>query len=338
MKNEFWAFAGLMLLITYIVVTGNIPFFGSVGAGVDDGDGAIEVEVTQPDKACGSTTMTVDFRKKYAASTDMTSQNATVYINGDEKGVISEGSTFTAQGGDMLTVYYALDAPTTTTYYAEKVSGEIPCTGQTAAFMTSAILSGDHEVYEADTGLSVTIMNTDSTQNAGSAGSTSGSNQSISTGQTKKIDIELSPTYEDGYGVADGSTLACQFNDTVWDQSEFVASLGGSVLGEAKYVPSSTRFPVVSTDFTTKYWAFPAIDGKTTTELDILLSVKADDTNQPVGEGADSHVMGANINCTLFDTDYYVTDDGEVKIDIEDRDDNSNIGSSTDFAFSIWFE
>lgn len=305
--------------------------------GPDGGPAVTEIKVTA-DKACGSTTMTMDFKKKYSASTDLTAQNGTVFINGEEKGIFDEAGTFTAQGGDVLNVYYAID-PAQTTYYASHATGMIPCTGQTAAFATSAdfmkagenagtLQSPPHAVYQTDATMTATIINPDNTLN-----SETGSNVTMSAGQTRKIKVTIYPTFEDGYGVAGGNTLACQFNDTVYDQAEASVSLDGKVLtSPATYVPSNTRFPMLETSNTALTWDVPAVDGAVSGDLNFVISIKADNDNAPT-QGATTG--GPDWNCTLFDTDLYQTDAGEVKVDVEDRDDNSNIGTTSDFAFNI---
>lgn len=333
-----------ILIIIVALIAYQSGAFSTFGVGADGGVAPTQKVEVITDKACGSTTMTMDFSKKYSQSTSMTAQNGTVYINGMEKGVTSEGSTFTAQGGNGLNIYYALD-PAQTTYYASHASGKIPCTGQTAAFLTSqaeydgkpfmqkgslagALQDPPHEVYATDTALSVTILNADNVLNTFGGGST---DQAITTGQTRNLKVDLFATFEKGYGVADGNTLACQFNDTAWDQSQCEVSLNGKILPNAKYVPSTTRFPLTDTSRTTKMWALPAIDGAKTSELNLRFNVKADDTNQP------SNGNGADWNCTVFDTDLYQTDSGNVAVDVEDRDDNSNIGTTSDFAFALGF-
>ena len=340
--------AGLFLIV--LAGTGRIPipFLGATtGPDGTPVSPVTEVKVTG-EKACGSTTMTMDFEEKYAQSTGMTAQNGTIYItsNGEvsEKGTFSEGGTFTAQGGDVLDVYYALD-PAQTTYYASHATGKIPCTGQTAAFSTSSILEKGnlagtlqdpaHKVFRADTGLTVTIINDDNTQNIGS--STTGKNQSVGAGETVNLEVRLKPTFERGYGVAKGSTLACQFNDSAWDQSKSEVSLDGNVLPVAEFTPTSSRFPLVHTDFTSKYWQVPPIDGKLKSRLDFIFNVKGDDTNQPTNGGRMGNAVdGANWNCSLLDTDLYKNDDGLIKADVEDRDDNSEVGV-TNFAFHMGF-
>jgi len=338
-NNKLGEMLGLLAIILVAVafVPGtNVPvlsnLFGTAGQVGDDGVPVTNVVVTQADKACGSTTMTIHGVKKYAESTSVTAENATVYINGNRKGTFSQGGTFTAQGGDLLNVYYNLDKAGAT-YYASHQSGNIPCTGQTAAFITSNILGNGgmagplqdpaYKFYQQDAGPSTTIINEDNTLNV------LGTPQSVTAGQTRTVEVNLFPTFEDGYGVAGGSTLACQFTDSEWDQARSVVAMNGQVLGSAKYVPTTTVFPLEAVNRTTQMWHVPGIDGKATSKIEFTIRAKGDDTNEPTET--------SDWNCTLFDTDLYETDDGTVLVDIENRDDNTNIGLNPDFEFFIDF-
>jgi hypothetical protein len=328
-KSDIWIFAVIALVAIY-AFGGNLPFLGSSSGGTGGGTsgGTTNVVVSQPDKACGSTTMTVDFTQKYSESTDMTAQNATVYINGNRKGTYSEGGTFTAQGGDTLNVYYALDTAQTT-YYAAHATGKIPCTGQTAAFTTSNILSAGSltgalqsppdKLYVSSTAATVSVYNKKSM-----AAVTNTAELSIAAGATETARVFLDWKYEEGYGVADGNTLACKFTDLNIDQAGLIVSLDGAVLPTAKYVPSMTRFALDYSNETAKYWALPAIDGKVTTSSTLDFQIKGDDTNEPTS--------ATNFTCEVLDTDLFQTDSGAVKVGIEDEDDNSNVGRSTEAA------
>lgn len=325
-------FMQLILVIAVVVLVANVinpALFAGVGA---DGKAAptqtIKVEA---DKACGSTTMTVDFEKKYSQSTSMTSQNATVFINGNEKGVYSEGGTFTAQGGDNLNVYYAL-GDLGNTYYASHASGQIPCTGQTAAFTTSNILGQgslagalqdpSYKLYASGTAPSAaTVYNKKTLVNLGTTA------LAIGAGGTETARAYLDWTFEEGYGVADGNTLACRYTDSQIDQDQVTATLDGTVLGAAKYVPSLTRFSLSAANQSAKYWAFPAIDGAKTASSTLDIRIKGDDTNQPTKD--------TNFTCAIIDTDLYQKDDGSIAVGVEDSDNNANVGRSTEYIIPI---
>lgn len=330
-KNEMLILAGIVLGAIFLMQT---DFFGklySVEGGVGGGAGTTKVEISNPDKACGSTTLTMDFQDIYSASTDMSSYNGTVFIDGKKQGVVSEGSTFTANGGKELNVYYALE-DAGNNYYASHASGKIPCTGQTASFLTSDILSGGslagalqkdapEKLYRSQTASSISVYNKKSMASNPSTAI------SIGAGGTETARIYIDWSYEEGYGVVDGNTLACRFTDSQIDQSELIASLDGVALGTAKYVPSGTKFSVNAANESTKFWAFPAIDAKITTSSTLDLSIKGDDTNPPTET--------TNMSCEILDTDLFETDDGAIKIGVEDSDDNSNVGRATEQLINI---
>ena len=304
----------------------------AIGGGTDVASQPIQKVEVVTEKACGSTTMAVSFDVKHKAGTSVTAQNATIFLDG-EKQIVSEGSTFTAQGKQKIRVYNNLD-PAGTTYLGGHYEGTIPCTGQTARFATSdttfmaqasgsSLLSNPGEVYESDSAASAaTIINDDFTANPGTA-------QAIGLGETRIVTVRLFPVFEEGYGVADGNTLACRFTDSQIDQAGMTASINGKGLADAKYVPSQTRFAVTATNQSTKYWHFDSVDGKAINVLELKLGIKGDDNSEPTA--------ATNFSCNSFGTDYYEADDGTVKIDIEDRDDNSKIGrtAANEFAINI---
>ncbi len=319
----------ISVVVLVLSVTGLVNF--SSLAGVADGEAGVTVVRVEADKACGATTMTVDFVKKYAESTDLTAQNATVYINGGKKGIFSEGGTFTAQGGDELNVYAALD-PAQTTYYASHAAGTIPCTGQTAAFLTSVSFMGagsltgisnpPNKVYESSTAATTKVFSDDDNVLLTTTA------LAIGVGATETAKIILKWQYEEGYGVADGNTLICRFTDSQIDQSQLVASLDGAALTTpATYVPTNTRFALSGANQSTKSWDFPAIDGKLKTSSTLRINIKADDTNQPTA--------ATNVSCEIIDTDLFELDSGGVSVGVEDPDDNSNVGRSTEVVIDI---
>ena len=335
-KANFGELIGLgVLLLLVIMLSGPATrwgnqFFATTDGGTDGVEPTQKIEVVT-EKACGVATMTVDFTKKYSASTSMTAQNATVYINGNEKGVVNEGSTFTAQGKDTLNVYYALD-PAQTTYYAAHATGKVPCEGQPTAYTTSNILgkgslAGALQDPVSELFTSSTAPTAPTVYNKKTLVALSTTALAIGVGGTETARAYLDWTNEEGYGVVDGNTLACRFTDSEIDQTETNAILDGQTLGAAKYVPSMTKFPLSAANQSAKYWAFPAIDGKKTPTSTLDIIINGDDTNQPTAAG--------NFSCEIIDTDLFVTDDGKVVIGVEDSDDNSNVGRSTEYLINV---
>ena len=328
-----WFGALLLVVITLAPAAtryGNSLFSATDGV-AGDGTPTQKIEVVT-EKSCGSTTLTADFDVKHSQGTDLTARNLTVFLNGEKK-IVSEGSTFTGQGNQKMIVYPVLD-PADTSYLGGQYEGVIPCTGTTAAFSTSdtsfmkqvggsALLSDPSLVYEANSAASTaTVINDDFTANPGTG-------QAIGTGDTRIVTVRLFPVYKEGYGVADGNTLACRFTDYQIDQAGVTVSLNGANLGDAKYTPSQTRFAVSDTNESLKYWHFDAVDGKATNVLEFKIGIKGDDTNNPD--------VATNFSCQSFGTDYYEANDGAVKVDVEDRDDNSKIGrtAANEFIFNV---
>ncbi len=326
----FETIALVLLGVLVLHTTGIVNFSALTGVeGAEAGVTVVKVDVG--DRACGATTMTVDFSEKYSVGTSMTAYNATVYLNGGIKGIFSEGGTFTAQGKDELNVYYALD-PASNDYYASHASGAVPCTGQTAAFMTSAILekgslagalqTPPEHVYKSQTAASVNEYNEETNTLLSSTA------LAIGAGGTETAKIIIKWDYEEGYGVVAGNTLACRFTDSEIDQSEVIASVNGAALTTpAKYVPSGTRFSLSAANQSSKTWDFPAIDAKATTSSTLLLRIKGDDTNQPTAR--------TNMSCEIIDADLFELDAGGVGVGVEDSDDNSNVGRSTEVLINI---
>lgn len=272
---------------------------------------------------CGqSVTLTADMVEKYAEATSMSGQNVTILVNGAEVGTRSDGGTVTVKEGDKITLFYAVD-PAGTGYMASKAEGVIPNCAPAVLTSDNDVFNPDdaYKLYDISTQPSVTIINDDQTTNPGTA-------QAIGQGATRHVTVKLYPAFEQGYGHPEGgNTLSCRFTDSQIDQAGTTVSLGGKSLPAATYVPSSTVFSVSATNQSTKYWAVPFLDGKVNTVSEFDFGIKGDDTNEPTAT--------TNFSCILHDVDYYKNDAGMYLLDVEDRDDNTNIGRATDFPILV---
>jgi len=320
---------GVIILLAVLGILAFKPevFSGILGkqAATDSGQGTTgsggslgTVEVVGK---CGqSVTLTSDMVERYSESTSMSTQNVTIVVNGAEISTRADGGTETVKEGDVVELYYSLD-PAGNTYAASYAKGTIPNCAPAVKTSDNSIFSpvDAWKLYRQSTQPTVTILNDDST--------TQPTAQALGVGQTRHMTMKFYPAYEQGYGTADGSTLACRFTDSQIDQAGTTISLDGAPLADAKYVPSQTIFSVTATNQSTKYWHVPAIDGKAKTIMEFDLGLKGDDTNEPVA--------ATNFSCVFLDTDYYKTDSGQYKIDVEDRDDNTGIGRATDFGVNI---
>lgn len=278
---------------------------------------------------CGqSVTLTADMVEKYAESTSMSAQNVTILVNGAEAGVRSDGGTLTVKEGDKITLFYAVD-PAGNTYMASKAEGIVPNCAPAILTSDNAIFDPDdaHKLYKMNTQPTSTIINDDQSLNPSSA-------QAIGTGATRHLTVKLYPAFEQGYGHPQGGgTMSCRFTDSQIDQAGTTVSLLNTIQGmsgalpPAVYEPSSTVFATTATNQSTKHWKMPFVDGKTDTVVQLDLGIKGDDTNEPTS--------ATNFSCVWHDVDIYKTDAGEYKLDVEDRDDNTNIGRATDFGINV---
>lgn len=276
---------------------------------------------------CGQpVTFTVDLVEKYAESTSMSAQNATIVVNGEERAVRSDGGTLTLAEGDSVDIYYALD-PAGSAYQASKASGVIPNCKPSVTSSDNSIFDPDgaYKLYDVQTQPTITTINLENYETLTGVGP----NLSISAGATKTARNTITWTFEEGYGTLDGSTLACRFTDSQIDQAATSAVLDGKQLDVAKYVPSNTRFSLSAANQSSKFWSFPAIDGKAQSSSTLDVKIKGDDTSQPTS--------ATNFSCEVKDADYYKTDGGQYMIDVEDRDDNSEVGraASVELSFNI---
>lgn len=336
-------FAILMVFMVAVAYYNGIelPVIGSAQAPPGVEAEPTVVEVISTGTCDDSVTLTVDFAEKYAESTDVTAQNATIFVRsksstddlGTRRGVFSEGSTLTVSQGDFINIFPALEN-TQTTYLASHIVGQIPCDTRAIATSDPAFKKGSMmksgvvkegeqaKVYRSSTASTVVAYNEDTNANLETTA------LAIGTGGRETAKVVIKWAYEQGYGIADGNTLACRFTDQDIDQAETTASLGGTMLtSPAKYQPSNTRFALSAANQSAKYWDFPAIDGRVTSSSTLILSIKGDATNQPT--------VGTNFSCEISDTDLFETDLGKVAIGVEDSDDNSNVGRSTEVLINI---
>ena len=301
---------------------GGAPATGSSEPKVDSTVKLVGQKCTQP------TTFTLNMVRRYAEATSMTGQNATVFVNGVNRGVVSNAGTLRISDGDKVSVYYNLD-PAGATYAAAKSEGTLTgclssvSSGNSDIFKDTVLGAAANKVYEIDSAPTVSLINlVDYTVNP-----TSG--LSITAGDSKTVRATITYPAEEGYGVIGGSTLACRFTDSQIDQGETNAVLDGVTLGSATYVPSSTRFSLSATNQSTKFWAVPAIDGKLKTSSTLDLVITGDGTNEPTA--------ATNFSCEMKDTDLFLNDDGVVAVGVEDSDDQSEIGrtAANEVSFNV---
>lgn len=310
----------------FLNANGTINLGGLLGSATGSGSGTTTTVTTTGIPCTQSTTLTVNMVERYSESTSMSGQNATVFVNGVNKGVIASAGTMTVSDGDKVTVYYAAD-PAATGYAAAKSEGTISgcpasvSTGDDKTFPDQVLGASAYKLYDITNAPTASLVNLrDYTANPGTA-------LSITAGGKETLRTTITWASKEGYGVADGSTLACRFTDSQIDQGETQAVLDGVTLGSAKYIPSATSFALSATNQSVKYWAVPAIDGKVKTSSVLDIVIAGDSNSQPTA--------ATNFSCSLKDSDYFQDNNGNFAIGVEDSDDQAEVGKPASAELSI---
>lgn len=312
----------------FLNANGTINLGGLLGSAGGSGSGTTTTVTTSGIPCTQSTTLTVNMVERYAESTSMSGQNATVFVNGVNKGVVANGGTMTVSDGNKVTVYFAAD-PAATTYAAAKSEGTISgcpasvSTGDEATFKDTILGAPAYKLYDISTAPTASVTNLkDYTSNPSTA-------LAIGAGGKETARVSVTWASKEGYGIADGSTLACRFTDSQIDQGATEAVLDGQTLGSAKYIPSATSFALSATNQSVKYWAIPAIDGKVKTSSTLDMIIAGDSNSQPTA--------ATNFSCSLKDSDWFQTNDGTFNVGTEDSDDQAEVGkpASAELSFNI---
>jgi len=326
MSGSAWLLIGVLVLAV-LNANGTINLGSLLGSAGGAGSGTTTTVTTTGIPCTQSTTLTVNMVERYAESTSMTGQNATVFVNGVNKGVISSAGTLTVSDGDKVTVYYAAD-PAATGYASAKSEGTVSgcpasvSTGDESTFKDQVLGQPAYKLFDISTAPTASIVNKDYTANPGTA-------TAISAGATEPVRVLISWASKEGYGTADGSVLACRFTDSQIDQGLTTASMDGVALSAGKYTPSATRFALSATNQSTKTWAIPAIDGKVKTSSELLFGIAGDSNSQPTA--------ATNFSCEIKDTDWFQNNDGAFSIGIEDSDDQAEVGrpATAELSFNV---
>lgn len=347
-KQQFDA-ATVIILVIIAVVAWNAGLLGNLKpqAQVQNGQQPADTVVKVVGAPCTqATTLTSTPLRRYTDAA-LTSENITIYQNGVRKGAIASGSTTTVQSGangDVLDLYPAEES---TTYYTQHAKGKIEtCTGSATtgdpAFKfvqdsspggTPITYSDVHKVMFIADGMTITGVNDGQADSQTMTGVNigTGENLSIGTGATGSISLQFKVDYNEGLGVIGGNILACQFPNTYDSVAPISFTVDGKNLVETDVKPSTQQYVLAQANNTVKAWKFPAIDGRLTPVVSGTMLVRAASNRDP------SH--GDNINCTIFDTDYYVKQvDGALVLNTENRDTNANLGGADsiyDFVIGV---
>lgn len=343
--------ATVVIVVIIAVVAWNAGLLGGLKpqAQVQDGSGQpADTVIKVVGAPCTqATTLTSTPLRRYTDAA-LTSENITVYQNGVRKGAVASGSTTTVQSGangDTLDLYFAEES---TTYYTQHAKGKIEtCTGSattgdpafkfvqdTSPGGTPITYSDVHKVMQIhNSQITMDLTNDGESETQGDVDDLAGGNLSIGTGGTASVSFAFKVDYNEGWGVIGGNILGCQFPSGVYDSSAplSIEVAGKNLEAATKDVPSSV-WPLYQANNSVKFYAMQGIDGRLTPTLKGSAIVRASTNNDPSG-------ALDRINCTVFDTDYYVKDvDGSLVLDVVNRDDNTDLGGDNglfDFVIGV---
>ena len=343
----------LVVLVVWFLASGNFGATsqstgnaGTAGGSAAPSAGAGNTVTVVGAPCTQSTTLTASVVRRYT-DVAQTAQNVTIYQNGVLKGTIAHGGTTTVQSGtdgDNLDLYPALDR--STTFYSRHLKGKITtCTGSATTGdsnyfkevpqsedLGSGVVIGaglsfsdaPHKVVQMDTTASSTLFaivnDGQANQNTGGTGQGTGANLTIGSGGSGSVTITVRAGSKTAIA-ANGGVLACQFPQAVYKADTPMAwTLGGTRLEATNTKPSSQNFVLIGSNNTVSAFALPAINGEVTPVSTLQGVFYASANNNPAG-------ALDRINCTIFDAERYTRQsDGKVVLDIENRDNNDNLG------------
>lgn len=275
---------------------------GAIGDGADAGDNGAAGTLTVCDEGT-RTTITLDAEDKYNSGNTINGASSThaYRLNGGPiTTMTNDAGTFTASPGNTLDLYWALN---TEEYYTLFESVEVPCTGAqtyTAKLAPNATLATTQIKW---------LNEDDADLNANT------NNESLSAGDVVNLKWEVQGTFETEMPY--GGVYVCGYNQTSYD--DLIPQLSGSNL-ESAAVPN--QYSSRGAGFKEKAWTFPALTSNQIISGSFTIDV--DDSVSP-----DDGVGNADeIQCQLFDFDYVQTDAGDIVLDVEDPDDDSDVGTS----------
>lgn len=305
-----------------------------------------------------ATTLTSSIVRRYT-EVAQTAQNVTILQNNVLKGTIAHASTTTVQSGvngDTLELFPGLES---TTFYPRHFKGVITtCTGSAttgdAQYFTEVddetvggpkikydgigangvanikFAPSPNKLVQIDTAPTITVENLgQASQNTGRAGQ----NLTIGAGGSASVRVKYSVTINTGYGV-NGNILACQYPSAVYDATNpIVVTMDGANLDESSVKPSLIQYELIAGNNTIKAFKFPGMDGTKRGDYEFTAKATAATNNNPSG-------ILDRINCTLADVSIYQREkDGAYVLDIEDRDQNTDLGGSkTTYDFEVGVE
>lgn len=257
--------------------------------------------------------------QRYKPTTKATSSYHRVIKNGVDKGRYLDGSTFTANPGDKLEIYYAENDTQSAGvgYYASKQIFTVPCAGEVTT--AEAPDSDAYQLFKSDTNeLTKQVYN----WNNGNLNSES-DNMTLGAGDKKSNVMKLFGTYQEGFSPY-GKIGVVVFGNTSTYQKVVIGDYPSIT------VPSHVKNPrYLGTDVTTWTYELPGI--RSNEEIDTTLYIEVKSTP---GDASVLETDGNVLNLTFVDQDWYQhTTDGNMVYGYENND-YSDVGMS-DFSLGV---
>jgi hypothetical protein len=324
MKGQTWIWIIIAGLIVLVLKPDILSGIGGGTGTVDDtvaavcGDSVCSVgEIYTCPGDCGQaclnvedTTLTFGPSKGYDFhNTSLTSEWHRVFINGEDQGLKKDSTTMTVSPGDKIDVYYGANS---SLYYAAKHSFTVPCKG---AVQTGTLPDSEAErlywlVKVGSSAPTITVL--DSTGQVINATTNDAGNNESGVGNGDERWLTVVYNGRKGRAISPYGKIraVCQANQTTIEDVMFSESDGWTKTGSK---PNNLTSQTGQNYFVYEHDGL--IDaGQTRWSL----GVKMDDT-------ADLTIANENwyVNCTLYDSNWYLSQDGKMLMDVEDDQDRS---------------
>ena len=271
-----------------------IPFL-SFGKDTED-QGVMKIEDVTCDQASVALTVGYAFNK-LKPTTALTGTYHRVYINGQDKGNVLDGTSITVAPEDKIVIYAGLSNGT---YYAKKIEFTMPCKTVIASAM------GDMNLYQATSSFgTTTVINSDGvTKNSAS------NREALAAGDVKTLTFKITGVYQKAFSPEKEMLMVCNINKTEIDDVVF----SGEGISKTNIIPQQHT---VGSDYRAVSYLLPSLIG--TNSISGAITIDVDDSTNPTN---------GSITCTFYDADYYRNSiTGEVELGYE-NDQGSDVGTS----------
>jgi len=327
--KSMWEIALIIGILA--IVLQNFGFLGGAGGVITSSGGLPVIQAPRPttqlaaDGVCPvggvieDSTITFDWKDKFTA-TDTTNGNVYISVDGGSpyNTTAGDGGTKVLNPGQKVDVWFAFDSPN---YYSEKKTFSVPCEGSPSPWQADLYKNGTITFkltsQDDDTALGGTCTNI----------------ESITAGQN--IVLSGSVVVETDRGFPHGGVwvVSAPFNSTGLKKDRLDITLDGTKLTKVivpDIHPNAAVNALTAADVDEIAFEVPANLLVTNREIPYTITFEL---NSP---GSIGGPLFNNTNFTFYDYDYYVADDGSIKLGAED-DNNANVGSdsvlNTKFGF-----